>query len=44
MDLWYGGRMPENELTLAKDLRQNGYTIGHLGKWHNSTTALKVYQ
>ncbi|MDC0325147.1 sulfatase [bacterium] len=31
---WYSGRMPENELTLAKVLHQNGYTTGHSGKWH----------
>tara|TARA_R110002049_G_scaffold4601_5_gene32626 strand:- start:873624 stop:875714 length:2091 start_codon:yes stop_codon:yes gene_type:complete len=34
MDPWYSGRMPENELTLAKALQQNGYTTGHCGKWH----------
>lgn len=26
--------MPENELTLAKVLRQHGYATGHTGKWH----------
>jgi arylsulfatase A-like enzyme len=31
---WYSGRMPENELTLAKVLRQHGYATGHAGKWH----------
>ena len=31
---WYSGRMPENELTLAKVLRQHGYATGHTGKWH----------
>ncbi len=31
---WYSGRMPENELTLARVLQQNGYTTGHAGKWH----------
>ena len=31
---WYSGRMPENERTLAKILRQNGYATGHTGKWH----------
>ena len=31
---WYSGRMPANELTLAKILRQNGYATGHTGKWH----------
>ena len=31
---WYSGRMPENELTLAKILRQHGYATGHAGKWH----------
>ncbi len=34
MDPWYSGRMPEDELTLAKALRRNGYTTGHSGKWH----------
>jgi arylsulfatase A-like enzyme len=31
---WYSGRMPENEVTLAKVLQKNGYTTGHSGKWH----------
>jgi len=31
---WYSGRMPEDELTLAKVLRENGYVTGHSGKWH----------
>lgn len=31
---WYSGRMPEDEITLAKVLRQNGYMTGHCGKWH----------
>ena len=34
MDPWYSGRMPADELTLAKILGQNGYTTGHSGKWH----------
>jgi arylsulfatase A-like enzyme len=34
MDPWYSGRMPADEMTLAKALRQNGYTTGHSGKWH----------
>ena len=34
MDPWYSGRIPENELTIAKVLGQNGYTTGHSGKWH----------
>ena len=34
MDPWYSGRIPENELTIAKVLSQNGYTTGHSGKWH----------
>lgn len=34
MDPWYSGRMPENEMTLARVLQQNGYTAGHAGKWH----------
>jgi len=34
MDPWYSGRMPEDELTLAKAMRNEGYTTGHCGKWH----------
>ena len=34
MSPWYSGRMPADELTLAKILRQNGYATGHTGKWH----------
>lgn len=34
MDPWYSGRMPADEMTLAKALGQNGYTTGHSGKWH----------
>lgn len=34
MDPWYSGRMPADEMTLAKALKQNGYTTGHVGKWH----------
>ena len=31
---WYSGRMPADEMTIAKALRQNGYATGHSGKWH----------
>ncbi|MDF1737943.1 MAG: sulfatase-like hydrolase/transferase [Verrucomicrobiales bacterium] len=34
MDPWYSGRIPADEFTLAKALKQNGYTTGHSGKWH----------
>ncbi|WP_083478303.1 sulfatase [Lacinutrix himadriensis] len=34
MDPWYSGRMPENEMTLARVLQNKGYTTGHAGKWH----------
>lgn len=34
IDPWYSGRMPENEMTLARVLQQNGYKTGHTGKWH----------
>ena len=34
MSPWYSGRMPENEVTLAKVLRNHGYVTGHCGKWH----------
>jgi len=31
------GHLPEQEITLAKILKQNGYTTGHFGKWHIGT-------
>jgi len=34
IDPWYSGRMPADEITLAKALGQNGYVTGHSGKWH----------
>ncbi len=34
MPPWYSGRMPADEMTLAKVLQQNGYRTGHCGKWH----------
>jgi arylsulfatase A-like enzyme len=34
MDPWYSGRIPADEFTLAKALKQNGYVTGHSGKWH----------
>ncbi|TWU19801.1 sulfatase [Allorhodopirellula heiligendammensis] len=34
MDPWYSGRMPADEMTLARVLRDNGYVTGHSGKWH----------
>ena len=34
MDPWYSGRMPEDTFTLAKAMKANGYTTGHVGKWH----------
>lgn len=34
MPPWYSGRMPEDEVTLAKVLQKNGYVTGHCGKWH----------
>ncbi len=34
MPPWYSGRMPENEQTLARSLKENGYSTGHCGKWH----------
>ena len=36
MSPWYTARMPANEITLAKALRQHGYATGHSGKWHMS--------
>ena len=34
MPPWYSGRMPADELTLPKLLKQQGYVTGHSGKWH----------
>jgi len=34
MDPWFSARMPANELTIAKVLRNHGYATGHVGKWH----------
>lgn len=31
---WYSGRMPEDTFTLARAMKANGYTTGHVGKWH----------
>lgn len=33
---WYTARMPADEITLAKALKQHGYATGHSGKWHMS--------
>ena len=34
MPPWYSGRMPVDTFTLSKALRKEGYTTGHVGKWH----------
>ena len=34
MPPWYSGRMPDDEFTLADALQSEGYTTGHVGKWH----------
>ena len=34
MEPWYSGRMPANEVTLARVLQEAGYATGHCGKWH----------
>ena len=33
---WFSARMPANEQTIARTLRENGYATGHAGKWHMS--------
>jgi len=38
MPPWYSGRMPEDEFTLAKALKQDDYATGHCGKWHMAIT------
>ncbi|WP_299555872.1 sulfatase-like hydrolase/transferase [Seonamhaeicola sp.] len=39
------GHLPAQEITLAKVLKEKGYTTGHFGKWHlgtlNKTTSAK---
>ena len=35
---WFSGRMPANEQTIARTLRENGYATGHTGKWHMSAS------
>ena len=34
MEPWFSGRMPANEMTIARALKANNYTTGHSGKWH----------
>ena len=34
MSPWYSGRIPADEMTLARALKTNNYTTGHSGKWH----------
>lgn len=34
MDPWYSGRIPADEFTITRALKQHGYTTGHSGKWH----------
>lgn len=31
---WYSGRLPVSEITIPETLHDNGYTSGHVGKWH----------
>lgn len=35
---WFSARMPANEQTIARSLRENGYATGHAGKWHMSAS------
>ena len=34
MSPWYSGRMPANEMTIARALKASNYKTGHSGKWH----------
>ena len=31
---WYSGRLPVKEVIIPEVLKANGYTTGHVGKWH----------
>jgi arylsulfatase A-like enzyme len=31
---WYSGRLPVKETIIPEVLKTNGYTTGHVGKWH----------
>ncbi len=31
---WYSGRLPVKEIIIPEVLKANGYTTGHVGKWH----------
>lgn len=33
---WYSGRLPVSETIIPEVLKENGYTTGHVGKWHIS--------
>ena len=35
---WFSARMPANEQTVARTLRENGYATGHAGKWHMASS------
>ncbi len=42
---WAGiGHMPQNELTIAEVLSNNGYHTGHFGKWHVGELSKTVNQ
>ncbi|MFP4192497.1 MAG: sulfatase [Candidatus Hydrogenedentota bacterium] len=36
------GHLPEDELNLAEELKQEGYQTGHFGKWHLGTLTTEV--
>ncbi len=38
MPPWYRGGLSPSEVTIADALKANGYTTGHVGKWHVSVT------
>lgn len=42
MSPWFSARTPIGDYTVASAMQDNGYTTGHVGKWHISYSAPKA--